>query len=93
MLAAGRDDARAFFRGELKTLDTDLRAALARTTERETRLHIEDVRMQIARALDPTVQETASPLGSRTTADGLLDFDVSVDPVSCWVDYAIRIRK
>jgi Met-zincin len=87
---AAIDDARAFFRGELKTLDTDLRAALARTTERETRLHIDDVRMQIARALDPTVQETAGPSGNRTAADGLLDFDVSVDPVSCWVDYAIR---
>ena len=84
------DDARAFFRGELKTLDTDLRAALARTTERETRLHIEDVRMQIARALDPAVQETAGPALNRPAANSLDDFDVSVDPVSCWVDYAIR---
>jgi hypothetical protein len=90
---AAIDDARAFFRGELKTLDTDLRAALARTTERETRLHIEDVRMQIARALDPAVQEPAGPPGNRTAADGLLDFDVSVDPVSCWVDYAIRGKQ
>jgi Met-zincin/Domain of unknown function (DUF5117)/Domain of unknown function (DUF5118) len=88
---AAVDDARAFFRGELKTLDTDLRTAVTRTTDRETRLHLEDVRMQIARALDPAVQESGpGAAGSRTAADGVLDFDVSVDPVSCWVDYAIR---
>jgi hypothetical protein len=90
---AAVDDARAFFRGELKALDADLRLALVRTPDRTTRLHIEDVRMQIERALDPSVQEdppgTARPGGN--TGDGL--FDVSVAPESCWVDYAIRIKK
>jgi hypothetical protein len=84
---AAVDDSRAFFRGELKTLDADLRTALARTTDRETRLHIDDVRTQIDRALDPTVQGAAAAAG--TALDEEL-FDVSVDPVSCWVDYAIR---
>jgi hypothetical protein len=84
------DDSRAFFRGELKTLDTDLRAALVRTTDRETRLHIDDVRTQIDRALDPTVQ--ASPAAAGTALDEEL-FDVSIDPVSCWVDYAIRRKN
>ncbi len=87
---AAVDDARAFFRGELKTLDSDLRAAAPRASDRETRLHLEDVRMQIARALDPSVHESAPGPGNRTAADAALDFDVSVDPVSCWVDYAIR---
>ena len=87
---AAADDARAFFRGELKTLDLDLRTALTRTADRATRLHLDDVRMQIARALDPAVQETAPAAGARTTADGVDELDVSVDPVSCWVDYAIR---
>ena len=87
---AAADDARAFFRGELKTLDTDLRAATPRASDRETRLHIEDVRMQIARALDPSVHESATGPANRTAADAALDLDVSVDPVSCWVDYAIR---
>ncbi len=84
---AALDDARAFFRGELKTLDADLRAALARTTDRATRLHVDDIRTQIQRALDPTVQD-ASTAPRATALDGL--FDVSVDPESCWVDYAIR---
>ena len=88
---AAVDDARAFFRGELRTLDTDLRSAAARTTDRATRLHLEDVRMQIARALDPAVQETG-PAAARGAAD-LTDLDVSVDPIACWVDYAIRGKQ
>ena len=88
---AAVDDARAFFRGELRTLDTDLRAAAARATDRATRLHLEDVRMQIARALDPAVTESG-PAGIRAITD-LTDLDVSVDPIACWVDYAIRGGK
>jgi hypothetical protein len=88
---AAVDDARAFFRGELKTLDADLRVATSRATDRTTRLHIDDVRTQIARALDHAVQEPpAGPAGARTSADSADVPDVNVDPVSCWVDYAIR---
>jgi len=83
------DDVRAFFRGELKALDADLRAAATRATDRETRLHLDDVRTQIARALDPTVQERGATPGGRTT-DVMEDFDVSIAPDSCWIDYAIR---
>ena len=82
---AAVDDARAFFRGELKTLDTDLQTALNRTTDRETRLHIEDARSQIARALDPSVQEAAA--AARATTDDL--FDPSIAPDLCWIDYSI----
>jgi hypothetical protein len=88
---AQSDDARAFFRGELKTLDRDLETALARKSDRATMLHIEDVRMQIARALDPTVQAPAGAARSTTDLDD--PFDVSLDPVSCWVDYAITPRR
>jgi hypothetical protein len=84
---AQSDDARAFFRGELKTLDRDLEAALTRQTEAATAMHIQDVRMQIARALDPTVQAAAG--AARSTTDFDDPFDVTADPVSCWVDYAI----
>ena len=90
---AAVDDARAFFRGELKALDGDLRTASVRTTDRATRLHIDDVRTQIERALDPTVNETASGAAARA---GLTDedtFDPSIDPVACWVDYAIRRKN
>ncbi len=86
---AALDDSRAFFRGELKTLDADLRTALAKTTDRETRLHIDDVRTQIQRALDPTVQESAAAAAARTALTDEI-FDVSIDPESCWLDNAIR---
>jgi hypothetical protein len=90
---AAVDDARAFFRGELKTLDADLRAATVRTADRATRLHIDDVRTQIERALDPTVFE-AGASAARPAATSLDElFDPSVDPEACWVDYAIRGKK
>jgi len=89
---AAVDDSRAFFRGELKTLDADLRGAMPRTTDRVTRLHIDDVRTQIERALDPTVQELTGAAAARPAS---IDdyYDVSVDPESCWLDYAIRVRR
>jgi hypothetical protein len=89
---AAVDDVRAFFRGELKTLDADLRTALVRAGDRATRLHIDDVRTQIERALDHTVVEPG-PTAARTTLAEDETFDVSVDPVSCWVDYAIRRKN
>ena len=86
---AQSDDARAFFRGELKALDGDLTAALPRQTDRATQLHIEDVRTQIARALDPAVQ--ASAAGVRTGTDLADDsqFDVSTASDICWPDYVV----
>jgi hypothetical protein len=89
---AANNDARAFFRGELKTLDSDLQTALNRTTDRATRLHIEDVKSQIARALDPSVQETAAAARATTDFDDSL-FDPSIAPDLCWVDYSITVKK
>jgi len=93
---AAVDDTRAFFRGELKALDADLDAATARAGDRTSRLHIDDIRNQIARALDHTVYEASAAGGGRGTT-ALSDVaevpDVNVDPEACWVDYAIRGRK
>jgi hypothetical protein len=88
---AAADDARAFFRGELKTLDNDLRLASARATDRATRLHIDDARMMIARALDPSAPAAAAAAGAAQRPGTLDDpLDVSVSPDSCWPDYTIR---
>jgi hypothetical protein len=83
---ANPDDARALFRGELKTLEADLKTAASRTTDRTTRLHLEDIQVQIARALDPSVQAP----GTATPARSPTDFDVTIEPESCWTDFAIR---
>jgi hypothetical protein len=47
--------------------------------------------MEIARALDPAVSDSG-PAGARPAA-AISDFDVSVDPIACWVDYAIRGKQ
>jgi hypothetical protein len=91
---AQSDDARAFFRGELRTLDRDLEQALNRQQDRATSLHIADVRMQIARALDPSIQAPAAGAAGRVGTDFIGDlFDVTANPESCWLDYAVLPKK
>ncbi|HEY2805384.1 MAG TPA: zinc-dependent metalloprotease, partial [Gemmatimonadales bacterium] len=46
-------DARADARSELNALDTELRTALLRTSDHETRAHFEDLRARIERILHP----------------------------------------
>ena len=90
---AASDDVRAFFRGELKTLDTDLSATAARLTDRATLLHVQDIRSQIARALDPTVQSTTPGVRATTELDDESLFDVTNGTDVCWPDYALVRRK
>ena len=47
------DDGRPLARGELRALDQSVRNALVKAADRATRFHLEDVRDQIARMLDP----------------------------------------
>jgi hypothetical protein len=91
--AAVTDDIRALIRGELRDLNTSIGTAVARTTDRATRLHLLDVRDQIAKTLDPKFPPPApttpaSPFGF----GGSLDVNPFVDsePMVCWPDYAIR---
>jgi hypothetical protein len=75
------------FRGELRTIAADARAALARTTDRDTRLHLEDIRDQIAKILDPKFQ-LANPNPSPAI---ILPLSEGGD-IFCWTDYAIRVE-
>jgi len=90
---AQSDDVRAFFRGELKTLDTDLAGNNARTTDRESVMHIQDLRVQIARALDPTVQAAAPARAGTDLDDEFDEFDVTKNSEWCWIDYAVLPRR
>ena len=47
-------DARPLLRGELVELDRQVAAALGRTSDQVSRLHLQDVRIQIAKILDPS---------------------------------------
>jgi hypothetical protein len=87
---AQSDDVRAFFRGELKTLDADLQGPRI-STDRATALHLQDLRQQIARALDPTFQP-AAPRATTDFADADL-FDVTSSTDLCWPDYVVMPRK
>ena len=79
------DDARPLVRGELRSLQAAITAAMAKTTDRFTKLHLEDVRDQIAKALDPKFlpPAPAAPTGFPFGFDG-------EEYQGCWPDYIIR---
>jgi Met-zincin/Domain of unknown function (DUF5117)/Domain of unknown function (DUF5118) len=79
------DDQRPMFRGELRTIAADAGTALARTTDRDTRLHLADVRDQIAKILDPKFQ-----LVNPTPNLPLILQTSGVGDTYCWTDYAIE---
>ena len=94
-------DAGPFLRGELRALDASVVLALDGTSDRATRLHLEDVRHRIARALDPS----AGSAGASRSRPGFADdaFELADEPFApwsldgggaewCWPDYAIRVR-
>jgi hypothetical protein len=83
------DDQRAFYRGELRALNRSLAAALAKAADRETRLHLEDARDQIARALDPKVLPPLAVQPAPAAPGGPPGED-EVGLTGCWPDYAIR---
>ncbi len=82
---ASSGDEKPLYRAELRTLNTALGAALAKTADRETRAHIEGARDQIARILDPRFAPPAS-----SAASGIRVFGEQGDELTCWPDYAIR---
>jgi hypothetical protein len=81
------DDQRPMFRGELKTIAADAGAAMARSTDRDTRLHLEDLRDQIAKILDPKYQQV------NPTPGPAISLPLSgTEDTYCWTDYAIRVE-
>jgi hypothetical protein len=81
-------ESRPLARGELRSLDASVRAAIAKTTDRTTRLHLQDARDQIARILDPKFAPPAAPQNLPIIFG--LDGD---ERVGCWFDYAIRVER
>ncbi len=78
-------DERPFYRSELRTLSADVSAAIAKAADRETRAHLEGVRDQIERILDPRFNQTGNGGGAqlRNALDGF------TQPETCWPDYVI----
>src|SRR5215813_10668915 len=93
--AAVNDDQRPFIRGELRALNADVARAMVRATDRATRMHLEDVRDQIAKILDPKFAPPAPTSSPLQFILGLHDAEGEEpdDELSCWPDYSIRIRR
>ncbi|PYR58803.1 MAG: hypothetical protein DMF91_16255 [Acidobacteria bacterium] len=77
------DDSRALFRGELRAVDAEIKVVLPRTTDRMTRLHLEDVRDQIAKALGGKNGEAEADRPA--TTDALTDW-FGGWLLDCWKD-------
>ncbi|HSQ19430.1 MAG TPA: zinc-dependent metalloprotease, partial [Blastocatellia bacterium] len=93
------DEQRPFLRGELRSLNQMIARAMLHATDRATRLHLEDSKDQIAKALDPkfaqpapTVGIQVQQVGRRGLDDSLEEFDPSDPnaPLVCWPDYAVK---
>jgi hypothetical protein len=85
------DEVRALVRAELQTLSQEIGAALAKASDRATRAHLADSRDQIAKALDPKIAPQA-PTGTGGPGGFPGMDDDGAIPLTCWPDYAIRIR-
>lgn len=80
------DDARALIRSELRAISASAGRALPLASDRATRAHIEDVRDQIAKILDPKFAPPARPSATAATARrGAED----PDALECWIDHGI----
>ena len=55
------DDARALIRGELEAVRDMINAALPKTTDKTSKLHLEDMKDQIGKELDPKFIEPTDP--------------------------------
>jgi Met-zincin/Domain of unknown function (DUF5117) len=82
-------DERGFYRSELRAISAAAGAALARATDRNTRVHLESVRDQIAKILNPDFAGiSAATVGANRVAMELLE--LYMNPTSCWPDDEIR---
>jgi Met-zincin/Domain of unknown function (DUF5117)/Domain of unknown function (DUF5118) len=59
-LFASSGDEKPFYRAELRALNAGVTAALAKTADRESRAHLEGVRDQISKILDPKFAQPAA---------------------------------
>ncbi len=82
-------DERGFYRAELRALNASVGTALAKTSDRNTRIHLESVREQIAKILNPNFAGVGGvTAASNRQAMELLE--LYMNPTSCWPDYEIK---
>lgn len=82
-------DERGYYRAELRAISAAAGAAMAKATDKATRIHLESVRDQIAKILDPEKNGAPAPAGAGNR-QGLEFLEMMADPTSCFPDYIIR---
>ena len=97
------DDQRPFIRGELKALIGEIGRAIARTTDRVVRLHLEDSRDLIVKILDPKFAAAApAPTGMGALSGRGFEEEPEIELESgmagmagmvCWPETAIRLKR
>lgn len=80
-------DERAFYRAELRELGSEVAAALSKTNDRTTRVHLEAVRDQIGKILDPNSAGSGATTAQNRFAMEMLE--LYLNPTSCWPDYSV----
>ncbi len=80
-------DEKEYYRAELRAISAGASAAIAKSADRATRVHLESVRDQVGKILNPD-QGAAGAGGTNRQALELLE--LLQNPTSCWPDYIIR---
>jgi len=79
-------DERGYYRSELRALNASVTAAIAKTTDRPTKVHLESVKDQIGKILNPELGGAAN-----RTAFNYDQLQLFMTPSDdCWPDYIIR---
>ena len=73
------------FNYELQTIAADAGRAARKAADRDTRLHLEDLRDEISKILDPKFQQSNSAPGGPGPVTG-----IETDDEFCWPDYAVK---
>ncbi len=80
-------DERAFYRAELRAISAAASAALVRSSDKATRYHLEAVRDQVGKILNPEGGRTAAANFDSAAIEFLEKY---LNPTSCWPDYVIK---
>lgn len=80
-------DEKAYYRAELRALNATVSTAIPRVADKATKIHLEYVRDQIGKILNP---ESGGASGSGANRFGLEFLEMMQNPDSCWMDYVIK---
>lgn len=80
-------DEKAYYRAELRTLSAAISAAIPKAADKATKVHLEGIRDQIGKILNPENGSGSSGASNRFALEFL---EMMQNPDSCWMDYVIK---